>query len=48
MKKSRYDPQSTSAKREFKWSDIDMWELKIRELMADVLDERIEKIVAVL
>jgi hypothetical protein len=40
MKKSRYNPPSTSAKREFKWSDIDVWEPKIRELMTDVLDER--------
>jgi hypothetical protein len=41
MKKYHHNPRSTSAKREFKWSDIDVWEPKIRELVADVLDERV-------
>jgi len=41
MKKPRHHPRSTSAKSDFKWSDIDVLEPKIRGLIADVLDERV-------
>src|SRR5438132_12405749 len=41
MKKPRLKQSRLTAKTEFKWSDMDVWEPRMRELMADVLDDRV-------
>jgi len=41
MKKPRLKQSRVAAKTEFKWSDKNVWEPRMRELMADVLDDRV-------